>query len=63
MRVVDAGRGLNSKSKHAAGLGLLSMKERVSVVGGEFLARQRPERGTEIKVLIPLGAHAVARIA
>ena len=63
MRVVDAGRGLNSNSKDTAGLGLLSMKERVSLVGGEFLARQRPERGTEIKVLIPLGTHVVARTA
>lgn len=63
MRVMDAGRGLNSKSKDAAGLGLLSMKERVSLLGGEFLARQRPEGGTEIKILISLRAHAVARTA
>lgn len=63
MRVVDAGHGFNSHSEDPAGLGLLSMKERVLLVGGEFSVRQRREGGTEVKVLVSLRTHPVARSA
>ena len=36
------------------GLGLISMRERVRLVGGTFSVRSRPFEGTRIEVQVPL---------
>jgi PAS domain S-box-containing protein len=54
LAVSDDGRGFNSeKEKNAIGLGLLGMRERVAVAGGDFALASRPGRGTRIVVTLP----------
>ena len=54
MRIADSGNGFDSQSRgFHAGLGLLSMKERTRLVGGEFSVAPRAPRGTKIEVRIP----------
>jgi len=55
LRVLDRGAGFNIEAaKMKKRLGLLSMKERLRLVGGEISIRSRPSEGTQIDVLIPL---------
>ncbi len=42
-----------------ARLGLLGMRERVQLIGGELLVQSEPGQGTLISVTVPLGAAAV----
>lgn len=54
-RVVDRGYGFDIEAaKMKKRLGLLSMKERLRLVGGEISIHSRPAEGTQIDVLIPL---------
>ena len=51
LQVADNGRGFPPSAVGAgAGLGLLSMKERVALVGGTLSIRSRPGKGTSIVV-------------
>lgn len=53
--ILDNGQGFDPQAKEfQAGLGLLSMKERIRLVGGEFSLRRRPEGGTEVTARVPL---------
>lgn len=65
--VEDNGRGfqLNAQSApaRAAGLGLLGMRERVSIAGGVFTIDSAPGRGTRIAIQIPLRSEAIAPAA
>ncbi len=55
LRVVDRGTGFDIEAaKTRKRLGLLSMKERLRLVGGELSIRSRPTEGTQIDVLIPI---------
>jgi signal transduction histidine kinase len=56
MRVSDDGRGFvaNGPAQHQ-GLGLLSMRERVSMLGGTFDIHASPESGTVAVVSLPAG--------
>jgi signal transduction histidine kinase len=56
LEVRDDGRG--SKNGHSGGHGLVGMRERVTVFGGEFDAGPRPEGGFGVRVRLPLGASA-----
>jgi len=52
---VDQGYGFDIEAaKMKKRLGLLSMRERLRLVGGEISIRSRPSEGTQIDVLIPL---------
>jgi two-component system sensor histidine kinase UhpB len=54
LTVRDDGRGLSpaaSKSSH----GIRGMRERAMLIGAEFTIKPAPERGTEIRLAIPLG--------
>ena len=54
LRVEDNGRGLtDAEIANPESLGLLGMKERVALLGGEIDFRGGPERGTIINVRIP----------
>jgi signal transduction histidine kinase len=44
----------NQSPSHRKGLGLIAMRERVSVVGGTFEIQSRPGSGTELSIRIPL---------
>jgi signal transduction histidine kinase len=54
LAVRDDGRGATSAPLEA-GNGLLGMRERVAVYGGELVARVRPEGGFELVATLPLG--------
>ena len=55
LQVTDNGRGFNvAVAKKKNRLGLVSIKERLSLVGGEISIRSQPNQGTYINVVIPL---------
>jgi signal transduction histidine kinase len=55
--VSDDGSGFDTASVAGKeGLGLVSMRERLRLVGGEFLLESRPSGGTRVEVRTPLGA-------
>jgi signal transduction histidine kinase len=55
LKIRDFGGGF-SVSAASEGLGLVSMRERVAMVGGTFAIASTLRSGTEINVRIPLGA-------
>ncbi len=55
LRIRDDGRGFDTEHrKPEAGIGLIGMQERIRLVGGRFLVKSEPMRGTEILVEAPL---------
>lgn len=50
----DNGRGFNTNRALSKGIGLRNIKNRVSVLGGNFLLDSLPERGTLISIEMPL---------
>jgi PAS domain S-box-containing protein len=55
LRVVDAGVGFDpSLRSREVGIGLVSMRERLRLVGGRLSVRSAPMRGTEILAEVPL---------
>lgn len=59
IRVSDDGVGfdpeqINSTPDPRGGLGLISIGERVSILGGEFTVSSRPGRGTAIHLRVPI---------
>jgi PAS domain S-box-containing protein len=62
MRITDSGRGFSLASgEPRAGLGLLSMKERLRLCGGEFSIQSRPSRGTRVEARVPAAQAIVER--
>jgi PAS domain S-box-containing protein len=59
LRTVDAGVGFDPelRSTHP-GIGLVSMRERLRLVGGGLSIRSAPMHGTEILAILPLSADA-----
>jgi PAS domain S-box-containing protein len=55
LAVRDSGRGFNvEEAMMGKGLGLVSMRERVSLVNGTIAIKSKPSAGTEITVYVPL---------
>src|SRR5207245_4407254 len=54
LTVRDAGAGLNSAAIDGKGLGILGMRERAELLGGNFAVKGQVGKGTEIEVTIPL---------
>jgi len=59
LEVLDDGRGfdLREAEKRRPGMGLLSMRERVSLLDGELAIRTAPGDGTAISATVPILAH------
>ena len=56
LRVSDDGTGFDpGKSREKHGLGLVSMRERLRSVGGEFSIWSKPSLGTQVKGTVPAG--------
>jgi PAS domain S-box-containing protein len=57
MEIEDNGRGIpTSKAKtKTRGLGLVSMRERIEYLGGDFQIKSSSGRGTKVRVKIPIG--------
>lgn len=53
VRISDNGRGFSPANK-SAGLGLVTMKERVMLLGGTINLQSLPKKGTMIKVILPV---------
>lgn len=54
--VRDYGRGFDAADGYATdGVGLKSMRERTSLLGGKFDLSPNPEGGTNVRVTIPIG--------
>ncbi|HEY7285763.1 MAG TPA: PAS domain-containing protein [Vicinamibacterales bacterium] len=53
LHIADQGRGFDVEEMSRAGLGLLSMRERVKFVGGDIVIRSAPGTGTRIGVRVP----------
>jgi PAS domain S-box-containing protein len=59
LRIVDSGVGFDPALRRAnVGIGLVSMRERLRLVGGTLLVQSEPMRGTEILAEVPLSASA-----
>jgi signal transduction histidine kinase len=55
LQVSDSGVGFKPDSvKASGGLGLVSMRERLRLVGGEFSIESQPSRGTRVDIRVPL---------
>ena len=53
--IVDNGKGFDlQEARLAAGLGLISMRERVNLVGGNFEITSTPGRGTRVRASAPV---------
>lgn len=61
--VSDNGAGFTLEPvKRESGLGLISMRERVRLVGGQLSIESKPSQGTQIQVRIPLSSTAGERV-
>jgi two-component system sensor histidine kinase UhpB len=55
LRVTDPGRGFETEGVQSdRGLGLISMRERLRLVGGTMSVTSSPGQGTDIKAVIPV---------
>ena len=62
LRVEDLGKGFDVESASSKkGLGLLSMRERLRIVGGAVLIQSRILKGTRIDVSVPLSRNGAVR--
>jgi len=57
LHIADAGAGFDADAAAAnSGLGLVSMRERLRLVGGRLSIESSPRQGTRIRASVPLGA-------
>src|SRR5262249_698326 len=57
LRVKDRGRGFDLEGAESkAGLGLISMSERLRLVGGTIKVTSSPGQGTDIEAAVPLNS-------
>ena len=54
LTIRDAGRGFDAAAVNSRGLGLISMRERLNLVGGTLSIHTRPSHGTEIVAEVAL---------
>jgi signal transduction histidine kinase len=57
LQVIDSGVGFDLESAGRPGLGLVSMKERLNLVGGQIRIESRPGAGTTVRARVPLESH------
>lgn len=57
LRISDSGRGFESGTmENTEGLGLLSMREPLRLVGGALSIQSRPNGGTQVEARIPFSS-------
>ena len=55
---LDDGKGFSHKSELTAGIGLINMRERLELIGGDFMLESQRGKGTKIHALLPLEQRA-----
>jgi signal transduction histidine kinase len=55
LKVTDDGGGFEPDAVPRGHLGLIGMRQRVDLVGGELRVESRPGRGTKIEASVPVG--------
>jgi len=56
--IADDGLGFDLvEAQRSCGLGLISLDERVRLIGGSLAIDTQPQRGTEVRVQVPLGGN------
>ena len=63
LTIVDDGVGFEVQGAWGAGLGLISMSERLQAVGGTIDIRSRPGAGTRLEVTVPVPVAPVSQAA
>jgi PAS domain S-box-containing protein len=64
LTVKDAGRGFEEQEAFTrSGLGLISMRERLQMVGGEFEVKSKPGAGTKIYARVPIKTQSYRALA
>lgn len=51
--IEDNGKGIDDQDIKSAGYGLLGIRERTYILGGEFLLKTDPGKGTTLSIIIP----------
>ena len=54
LECVDDGRGFSKKSAPPSGIGLINMRERIELIGGDFILESQRGKGTTVHALLPL---------
>jgi PAS domain S-box-containing protein len=62
LEVTDNGIGFNPLTSQITGLGLLTMRERVELVGGTFAVQSAQPQGTTIRATVPLKVSGTAAL-
>ena len=57
LSLCDEGKGFDASMLEKPGLGILSMRARARVLGGEFEIHSKPGKGTRIDVWVPRTSH------
>lgn len=50
----DDGKGITKKSELFSGIGLINMRERIELIGGDFMLESQRGKGTKVHALLPL---------
>ena len=50
----DDGKGISKKSDLFSGIGLINMRERLELIGGDFLIESQKDKGTRIYAILPI---------
>jgi signal transduction histidine kinase len=60
LKVTDDGIGFDARrlAGAATSIGLIGMRERTQLIGGELTLESRPGQGTHVRVTVPLEAEA-----
>lgn len=61
LTIVDDGKGFDLAADSGKGLGLISMRERVELMGGTLTVHSSPDAGTGLDVAVPFAATETAR--
>jgi signal transduction histidine kinase len=61
LRVTDSGIGFDvARLRLKPGLGFVSMRERLRLIGGQMSVESQPSRGTRLDIRVPLAAMTTA---